>query len=101
MEKKKRNNATISFTDKSQKEAVQKILRDEVLQKAMPQEIKGKDGLMVLWAVCQLKEFADKGELVEKESDSYDLDIDLNAIALMQNIPIRKKSRIKHNLILH
>ena len=37
--KKKRNNATISFTDKSQKEEVQKILREELLQRFMPKDI--------------------------------------------------------------
>ena len=97
--KKKRNNATISFTDKSQKEEVQKILREELLQKFMPKDIKGKDGLMVLWAIRTLKEFISKRELKEPEFDTSDVDIDWDAIALIQYVPISKKSRIKHNVI--
>ncbi len=99
--KKKRNNATISFTDKSQKEEVQKILREELLQRFMPKDIKGKDGLMVLWAIRKLKKFISNSELKELEFDSSDIDIDWDAIALMQNVPISKKNRIKHNVIWH
>ncbi len=99
--KKKRNNATISFTDKSQKEEVQKILREELLQRFMSKDIKGKDGLMVLWAIRKLKEFISNSELKELEFDSSDIDIDWDAIALMQNVPISKKNRIKHNVIWH
>ena len=51
MDKPKRNNGTISFSDKSQKEEVQRILREKRLQNLMPDNIRGKDGLMVLWAV--------------------------------------------------
>lgn len=101
MEKKKRNNATISFTDKSQKEKVQTILREELLQRLMPKDIKGKDGLMVLWATRALKKIIEKRELKDPESESSDVDIDWDAIALMQNVPLTKKSRIKHNVIWH
>lgn len=63
MDKPKRNNGTISFSDKSQKEEVRRILRDTRLQNLMPDNIRGKDGLMVLWAVRFLKNLADKGKM--------------------------------------
>lgn len=63
MDKPKRNNGTISFSDKSQKEEVQRILREKRLQNLMPDNIRGKDGLMVLWAVRFLKNLADKGKM--------------------------------------
>lgn len=63
MDKPKRNNGTISFSDKSQKEEVQRILREKRLQNLMPNNIRGKDGLMVLWAVRFLKNLADKGKM--------------------------------------
>lgn len=63
MEQKKRNNGVISFTDKSQKEEVQRILRDTRLQNLMPESVRNKDGLMVLWAVRFLKNLADKGKM--------------------------------------
>lgn len=63
MEQKKRNNGVISFTDKSQKEEVQRTLRDKRLQNLMPDNVRGKDGLMVLWAVRFLKNLADKGKM--------------------------------------
>ena len=63
MEPKKRNNGVISFTDKSQKEEVQRILRDTRLQNLMPESVRNKDGLMVLWAVRFLKNLADKGKM--------------------------------------
>ena len=63
MEPKKRNNGTISFSDKSQKEEVRSILREKRLQNLMPGDIKGKDGKMVLWAVRYLKNLADKGKI--------------------------------------
>lgn len=63
MDKPKRNNGTISFSDKSQKEEVQRILREKRLQNLMPDNIRGKDGLMVLWAVRYLRNLADKGKM--------------------------------------
>lgn len=63
MNSKKRNNGVISFTDKSQKEEVQRILRDTRLQNLMPESVRNKDGLMVLWAVRFLKNLADKGKM--------------------------------------
>jgi len=63
MEQKKRNNGVISFSDKSQKEEVQRTLRDKRLQNLMPDNVRGKDGLMVLWAVRFLKNLADKGKM--------------------------------------
>lgn len=61
--KAKRNNATISFTDKSQKEEVQAILREQRLQNLMSDDVKGKDGKMVLWAIRYLKYLADNGKM--------------------------------------
>lgn len=63
MEPKKRNNGTISFSDKSQKEEVRSILREKRLQNLMPGDIKGKDGKTVLWAVRYLKNLADSGKI--------------------------------------
>lgn len=63
MEPKKRNNGTISFSDKSQKEEVRAILREKRLQNLMPADIKGKDGKMVLWAIRYLKNLADTGKI--------------------------------------
>lgn len=63
MDTRKRNNGVISFTDKSQKEEVQRILRDTRLQNLMPESVRNKDGLMVLWAVRFLKNLADKGKM--------------------------------------
>ena len=63
MDTRKRNNGVISFTDKSQKEEVQRILRDTRLQNLMPENVRNKDGLMVLWAVRFLKNLADKGKM--------------------------------------
>ena len=61
--KTKRNNATISFTDKTQKEEIQAILREQRLQNLMPDDVKGKDGKMVLWAVRYLKHLANNGKM--------------------------------------
>lgn len=63
MEKPKRNNGTISFSDKSQKEEVQRILMQPNLQNLMPENIRKKDGLKVLWAVRYLKNLADTGKI--------------------------------------
>ena len=63
MDTRKRNNGVISFTDKSQKGEVQRILRDTRLQNLMPESVRNKDGLMVLWAVRFLKNLADKGKM--------------------------------------
>lgn len=77
MEPKKRNNGTISFSDKGQKEEVRAILRDKRLQNLMPENIRGKDGKMVLWAVRYLMNLVDKGKIrVEVplfEDDSQEL----------------------------
>lgn len=63
MDKPKRNNGTISFSDKSQKEEVQAILQQPNILERMPESIRNKDGLKVLWACRCLKDLADAGLL--------------------------------------
>lgn len=63
MEKKKRNNATITFSDKSQKEQLLGHLNSVQLQNLMPDSVKGKDCQKVLWAVEYLHRLAVDGKI--------------------------------------
>lgn len=65
----KRNNATISFTDKSQKEEVQAILHEPHLQKLMPPSVRGKDGKMVLWMARYLRDIVELGVVPDFERE--------------------------------
>lgn len=62
-DQKKRNNATITFSDKSQKETLLLQLNSVKLQNLMPDNIKGKDCRMVIWAVDYLYNLAKKGKI--------------------------------------
>lgn len=63
MEKKKRNNATVTFSDKSQKEQLLRHLNSVQLQNLMPDSVKGKDCQKVLWAVEYLHRLAVDGKI--------------------------------------
>ena len=63
MEKKKRNNATITFSQKEQKEQLLQYLNSVQLQNLMPDGVKGKDCQKVLWAVEYLHRLAVDGKL--------------------------------------
>lgn len=63
MEKKKRNNATITFSDKSQKEQLLGHLNSVQLQNLMPDSVKEKDCQKVLWAVEYLHRLAVDGKI--------------------------------------
>jgi len=67
MEEKKRNNATITFTDKSQKERMLQQLNSVRLQNLMKSETRGnaykKDCQKVIWAVDKLYCLAEKGKI--------------------------------------
>jgi len=62
-EKPKRNIVTICFSDRAMKEEIQTILREPRIQNLMPEDVRGKDGKMVHWAVKHLKFLADKGKM--------------------------------------
>lgn len=64
IKKKKRNNATITFADKSQKEQLQAILRSETIQNLMPSTIRRTDYQMLLWAVEHLHQLAFEGKIL-------------------------------------
>ncbi len=63
MEKKKRNNATVTFSRKEQKEEMLQYLNSVQLQNLMPDNVKGKDCKMVLWAVEYLHRLAVDGKI--------------------------------------
>ena len=62
-EKKKRNNATITFSDKAQKEKLLLQLNSMQLQNLMPDSARGKDCQKVIWAVDYLYNLAVKGKI--------------------------------------
>jgi len=62
-EKKKRNNATITFSDKAQKEKLLLQLNSMQLQNLMPESARGKDCQKVIWAVDYLYNLAIKGKI--------------------------------------
>ena len=62
-EKKKRNNATITFSDKAQKEKLLLQLNSMQLQNLMPESTRGKDCQKVVWAVDYLYNLAVKGKI--------------------------------------
>lgn len=63
MEKKKRHNATVTFSRKEQKEAMLQHLNSVQLQNLMPDEVKRTDCLKVLWAVEYLHRLAVDGKI--------------------------------------
>lgn len=63
MEKKKRNNATVTFSRKEQKEEMLQYLNSVQLQNLMPDNVKGKDCKMVFWAVEYLHRLAVDGKI--------------------------------------
>ena len=63
VEKKKRNNATITFSDRAQKEKLLLQLNSIQLQNLMPECARGKDCQKVIWAVDYLYNLAVKGKI--------------------------------------
>ena len=63
MEKKKRHNATVTFSRKEQKEEMLQHLNSVQLQNLMPEEVREKDCLKVLWAVEYLHRLAVDGKI--------------------------------------
>lgn len=68
-EKKNRNNATITFSQKGQKEQMLQYLNSKQLQSIMPDSIRGKDCQMVLWAVEYLHRLFVDGKLCVQEEE--------------------------------
>lgn len=62
-DQKKRNNATITFSDKSQKEKLLLQLNSVQLQNLMPESTRKKDCQKVIWAVDYLYNLAVKGKI--------------------------------------
>ena len=60
---KKRHNATVTFSRKEQKEEMLQYLNSVQLQNIMPDDVKGKDCLKVLWAVEYLHRLAVDGNI--------------------------------------
>lgn len=60
---KKRHNATVTFSRKEQKEEMLQHLNSVQLQNLMPDDVKGKDCLKVLWAVEYLHRLAVDGKI--------------------------------------
>lgn len=60
---KKRHNATVTFSRKEQKEEMMQHLNSVQLQNLMPDDVKGKDCLKVLWAVEYLHRLAVDGKI--------------------------------------
>lgn len=60
---KKRHNATVTFSRKEQKEEMLQYLNSVQLQNIMPDDVKGKDCLKVLWAVEYLHRLAVDGKI--------------------------------------
>ena len=87
--KKKRNNATITFTDKRQKEEVLNLLHDRRLQDLMPEDVKGKDFKMVIWVVRHLREIVEHGDVaslfMKQEEGSKKSVITKNQAEIMNN----------------
>lgn len=63
VEKKKRNNATITFSDRAQKEKLLLQLNSIQLQNLMPECARGKDCQMVIWAIGYLYNLAVRGKI--------------------------------------
>lgn len=60
---KKRNNATITFSDRAQKEQLLLQLNSKQLQNLMPENVKKKDCQKVIWAVGYLYRLAVEGKI--------------------------------------
>lgn len=60
---KKRHNATVTFSRKEQKEEMLQHLNSVQLQNLMPDDVKEKDCLKVLWAVEYLHRLAVDGKI--------------------------------------
>lgn len=60
---KKRHNATVTFSRKEQKEEMLQHLNSVQLQNLMPDDVKGKDCLKVLWAIEYLHRLAVDGKI--------------------------------------
>lgn len=62
-DQKKRNNATITFSDKSQKEKLLLQLNSVQLQNLMPESARKKDCQKVIWAIDYLYNLAVRGKI--------------------------------------
>lgn len=62
-DQKKRNNATITFSDKSQKEKLLLQLNSVQLQNLMPESARRKDCQKVIWAIDYLYNLAVRGKI--------------------------------------
>ena len=90
MEKKKRHNATVTFSRKEQKEEMLQHLNSVQLQNLMPEEVREKDCLKVLWAVEYLHRLAVDGKIRVQvpmyEEDSQEKQGLLDEIAQLNGI---------------
>ena len=75
----KRDNATITFSHKNQKEEILSVLGDNRLRQLMPVEIRGKDSLMVLWLARYIKGLVEFG-IIGNKTDDLKLSCDVGTV---------------------
>lgn len=89
-EKKKRNNATVTFSSKAEKEQLLQQLNSKQLQKLMPDGVKRKDCKKVLWAVDYLYKLALKGR-IRIEVPMFETDSQEKQLLIEENEQLKAK----------
>lgn len=89
-EKKKRNNATVTFSSKAEKEQLLQQLNSKQLQNLMPDGIKMKNCKKVLWAVDYLYKLALKGR-IRIEVPMFETDSQEKQLLIEENEQLKAK----------
>lgn len=89
-EKKKRNNATVTFSSKAEKEQLLQQLNSKQLQNLMPDGVKRKDCKKVLWAVDYLYKLALKGR-IRIEVPMFETDSQEKQLLIEENEQLKAK----------
>lgn len=89
-EKKKRNNATVTFSSKAEKEQLLQQLNSKQLQNLMPDGVKRKDCKKVLWAVAYLYKLALKGR-IRIEVPMFETDSQEKQLLIEENEQLKAK----------
>lgn len=89
-EKKKRNNATVTFSSKAEKEQLLQQLNSKQLQNLMPDGVKRKDCKKVLWAVDYLYKLALKGR-IRIEVPMFETDSQEKQLLIEENEQLKVK----------
>lgn len=91
-EKKKRNNATVTFSSKAEKEQLLQQLNSKQLQNLMPDGVKRKDCKKVLWAVDYLYKLALKGR-IRVEVPMFETDSQEKQLLIEENEQLKAKMK--------